>query len=88
MDVLKLSDGSTEIVGSIEDFSDLLDKKLGVDARDWFDDLVAINTRAFSDLYTQLETYRVQLYEFEQSFSELKENVADVLSTVEELGNS
>ena len=40
MDILKLSDGTTEIVKDTRDFSDLLDRKLGVEVRDWFDALV------------------------------------------------
>lgn len=41
MDILKLSDGTTEIVKDERDFSDLLDRKLGMEVRDWFDALFA-----------------------------------------------
>ena len=37
MDVLQLSDGSVEIISCENDFSELLDRKLGLDAKRWFD---------------------------------------------------
>jgi hypothetical protein len=40
MDVLKLSDGSVEIVGNTRDFSELLDRKLGMDVSMWFNSFV------------------------------------------------
>ena len=40
MDVIKLSDGSVEIVGNTRDFSELLDKKLGTDVSMWFNSFV------------------------------------------------
>lgn len=40
MDTIKLLDGSIEIIDSSRDFSDLIDRKLGADARRWFDDFV------------------------------------------------
>ena len=41
MDVLKLNTGEIEMIGDVEDFSDLLYRKLGSDVRDWFDSLIA-----------------------------------------------
>lgn len=40
MDTMELLDGSIEIIGSEEDFSDLIDRKLGADAKRWFDNFV------------------------------------------------
>ena len=50
MDVLKLSDGSVEIVGGTKDFSELLDKKLGMEVSGWFDAFVAEHEALKEDL--------------------------------------
>ena len=56
MDVLKLSDGTTEIIGSEKDFADMLDCKLGVEARRWFENFVEINIEFDNDSYKDLIT--------------------------------
>ena len=40
MQVLKLSNGATEIVGNARDFSHLLEKYLGIEVSGWFEGFV------------------------------------------------
>ena len=52
MQVLKLSNGATEIVGNARDFSHLLEKYLGLEVSDWFEGFVknqGINQDNFQD---------------------------------------
>ena len=57
MGVLKLKDGSTEIVSTngVDDFRDLLDRKLGMDARDFFDSIIAEYEAKISFIESNLE---------------------------------
>ena len=76
MDVLKLSDGTVEMVDTIEDFSDLLDRKLGMEVRNWFDDFVNVNKQAFSDLYQQWSQTSANV----QTLCEQQEIITDTLN--------
>ena len=37
METMELLDGSIEIIGSARDFADLIERKLGIEARRWFE---------------------------------------------------
>lgn len=41
MSVIQLSNGDVEVINTLNDFIDLVDKYLGMDARDWLSDLVS-----------------------------------------------
>lgn len=41
MSVIQLSNGDVEVINTPNDFIDLVDKHLGMDARNWVSDLVS-----------------------------------------------
>lgn len=50
MEMLSLSDGSVEVIRDERDFSDMLDRKLGQDVRNWFDGFVKLYEDAVDEI--------------------------------------
>ena len=58
MDIISLLDGTTETISGEKDFSDLVDKKLGYDAKQWFDKLVSGYRRQIKSLEEEIDAHQ------------------------------
>ena len=64
MKMLYLSDGSSVVISSLRDFSDLIDEKLGMDARMYFDNVVddyMCAQECIGNLYDEVQDMRREL---------------------------
>jgi len=71
MDVLKLTDGSIEIISDLEDFYDLVDRHLGLEARRWLEDRLTDSEEAWA-----------YVDDLEKTISGTKDHYKDVLKSI------
>ncbi|WP_298031043.1 hypothetical protein [uncultured Dysosmobacter sp.] len=75
MDLIKLNDGSLEIVADMRDFIDLIDRHLGIEARHWLEE--AIDEELTNNLYAE---------ELEREIDDLKEYHRSVMKNIRKHG--
>lgn len=76
--VIILKDGRREHINSARDFADMLDAELGLDARDYFMDIVDESDMLGEYVYERQDKIRDRLYEIGCSLEQaIKDNKAD-----------